>query len=294
MLRKTCVLVLAAIGPLRAEVPVENLLEEKMNARIRALDMSIGGVLGVAAIDLTSGHTFAYNGDVVFPTASSIKIAILIQMFRAIQAGEFQLADSLTLSPAQSVGGSGQLQRALKSGPLTLTVRELITDMIRDSDNTATNKCIAMAKMERINRLLEEFGFRATRLRRIMMDNAAAERGDENTSTPVELARLVEMLYRGKAADPQSCVQMLDIMKLVKGDLRATIPPSIETASKTGSLEGVRCETGIVYLPGRPFVVGVFSTFLDPGSNPVGEAMKIVYQHFLKLAGANQYGHKLR
>jgi beta-lactamase class A len=289
----TALILAASIA--HGESAVQRLLEDKMlYDRIKALDASLNGVLGVAAIDLTTGRVFAYNGDAEFPTASSIKIPILIEMFRQLHSGAFRLTDNVTLTPAESVGGSGELQNSLKRGPVTLTVQQLITAMIEHSDNTATNKCIAMVRMERVNHFLDEHGFHATRLRRIMMDTAAAERGDENTSTPREMARLVEMLYEGRAVDAPSSRQMLDIMKLVKAGVRGAVPPEIPVASKPGDLDGVHCETGVVYLPGRPFVVSIFSTFLEEGANPVPDVTKIALDYFRKLAGSNAYGHKIK
>ena len=224
MIVKGLLVLLAGAALAAAESPVQHLLESKMYAQIHALDQSLSGVMGVAAIDLTSGRIFVYNGDAVFPTASSIKIPILVEMMHAVK----DLDASITLQPAESVGGSGTLQNRLKSGPVTLTMRQLITAMIEESDNTATNKCIGIVGMASVNKSLAKLGFHATRLRRIMMDDAAAERGDENTSSPAELARYVEMLYRGKLADATATREMIRIMKLVKGDFRAAIPATVE------------------------------------------------------------------
>jgi beta-lactamase class A len=275
---------------LLAETPVQHLLENKLRAHIQVLDDALPGVLGVATIDLASSHTFSYNGDAVFPTASSIKIPILVEMFKTVK----DLDQKVTITPAESVGGSGRLQEQLKKGPVTLTIRQLITAMIEWSDNTATNKCIAIVHMERVNQLLAGLGFRATRLRRIMMDTAAAERGEENVSSPNEMARFVELLYRGKLASPDATRQMIDIMKLVKADMRRVIPANIAVASKTGELEGVRCETGVIYLEHRPFIISVFSTFLDENANPVGDVTKMVFDFFQKLGASNDVGRKIR
>lgn len=265
-----------------------------MDRRIRALDDSLNGVLGVEAIDLTSGRVYGYHAASVFPTASSIKIPILIEMFRAEKAGEFRFRDRVTLTRADIVGGSGDLQIALKKGPVTLTVRELITAMIEHSDNIATNRCIAMVGIARVNRLLDDLGFHRTRLRRLMMDTAAAARGDENVSTPYEMAHLLEAIYRGEAMDRASCNDMLSILKLVRADLRKAIPSGIEVASKPGDLPGVHCETGLVLLPGRPFIVSVFSAYLGDNENPVESAARIVYSYFAELASSNVYGRKLQ
>jgi len=286
--------VLLACGAAFAQPAVTQLFEQKMQRSIQMLDASVDGVLGVETIDLTDGRTYGYHADSIFPTASSIKIPILIQMFRAEKAGEFRFGDHVTLTRSDMVGGSGELQKRLAQGPVTLTVRELITAMIEHSDNTATNKCIAMAGMDRVNALLGELGLHKTRLRRMMMDAAAARRGEENVSTPFEMARLLEMIYRGQAMDRTSCGDMLSIMKLVRADMRKAIPPNIEVASKSGDLPGVHCETGLVYLPGRPFILSVFSTYLEDGVNPVEEVTRSVYHFFSKVAQSNMYGRKLQ
>jgi beta-lactamase class A len=275
---------------LQADSPVQHLLELKMYARIKAADEQLRGVLGVATIDLTSGRIFVYNGEAVFPTASSIKIPIMVEMFHTVK----DLDEKITIQPREAVGGSGNLQIDLKRGPVTLTIRQLITAMIEHSDNTATNKCIEIVHMDRVNRMLAGLGFRATRLRRIMMDAPAAERGDENTSSPLELARFVEMLYRGKLAGPAPTREMINMLKLVKADMRKVIPANVEVAAKPGDIDGVHCETGIVFLSGRPYIQSTFSTFLDENANPIGEITRIVFDYFSKLAASNEYGHKIK
>ncbi len=203
------------------------------------------------------------------------------------------MSDKITLTAADAVGGSGVLTGRLKQGPQTLTLLELITAMIEHSDNTATNQCIAVAKMDRVNRLLREQGFQTIRLRRIMMDTAAARRGEENVASPVEMARLAELLYRGRLADAEDTAQMIGILKLVKAEMRAAIPADIPVAAKPGGLTGVQCETGIIYLPGRPFVLSVFGTYLDDGATPVRAITKIVFEYFSKLAESNEYGNRV-
>jgi beta-lactamase class A len=277
-----------------AETAVQHLLEDKMFSRLKEYDATLRGSLGVATIDLTSGRVFVYNGEAGFPMASTIKIPIMVEMFKAAKRGEFKFTDQITLERSELVGGSGTLQKALEQGPKSLSVLELVTAMMEHSDNTATNRAIRMARMERVNRSLVALGFRTTRLRRLMMDAPAAARGDENTASPVEMARYVEMLYRRRLADPEQTAQMIGIMKLVKGDVRSILPAGIETATKTGSVPGVQCEVGIVYLANRPFVLSVFSTFLEDGVRPVGEVTKIVFDYFAKLAQSNDYGHRIR
>src|SRR5258708_1657185 len=195
-----------------AQTTLLDLYEQKTLARIRDFDAKRDSVIGVAAIDLNSGRSFAYHGDVSYATASSIKIPILIEMFRAEKAGQFRFTDPIRLNSGDAVGGSGHLRGQLDKGPLTLTIRELMTAMIETSDNTATNQCIRMVTMARVNRTLDEMGFLHTRLRRIMLDTAAARRGEENVSTPNEMVRIVERLYRGTVIDAHASEDILSIM----------------------------------------------------------------------------------
>ena len=65
-------------------------------------------------------------------------------------------------------------------------------------------------------------------------------------------------------------------------------------AAKPGELTGVRCETGVVFLPKRPFALSIASTFLDEGRNPVGDVTRILFEHFEKIARSNKYGNKLQ
>ena len=288
------VLLLFAVHLAWGQSAVSQLLEEKTLLRIRALDESLDGVLGVAAVDLGAGHVLSYHGDAVFPQASSIKIAIMVQMFRAERAGQFHFSDKVTLTDKDAAGGSGDLQNELKKGPVTVTVAVLVRAMIEKSDNTATNACIRMTGMETVNRTLHELGFSFTRLRRMLMDSAAAGRDEENVSTPLEMVRLVELIYRGKVVDEQASREMLGILKLAKGGMREGVPNGIEVAAKSGDLPGVFCETGIVFHSARPFALSVMSTFVGTDRNPVPAVTKIVYEHFDRLARSNSYGNRLR
>jgi beta-lactamase class A len=281
-------------GAAHAQTSVTELLEQKTLGEIRRFADSFEGVLGVAAIDLTTGRSFAFHGDTLFPTASTIKIPILFRMYQAERAGQFRFSDAVTIASKEAVGGSGRLQDALKKGPVTLTIQELVRRMIVDSDNTATNRCIEIAGMAQVNRMLDEMGFPKTRLLRKMMDSAAAQRNDENVATPVEMARMAEMIYRGKAVDARASRDMLEIMKEVKGGIREGLPLDIQTASKTGELPGARCETGIVFLEQRPFVLSVMSAYIDDRRTPVPEVTRIVYRYFEKLAISNAYGRSIR
>ncbi len=279
---------------LSAQTDVAGILEQKTLQKIRDFDARFDGVLGVAALDLSNGHVFSHNGDAVFTQASSIKIPILIELFQAERQHQLRFSDGVTLTPKDAVGGDGSLQVSLRKGEsVTLTIEDLAKAMILESDNTATNRLIDMVGMERVNRTLESLGLRKTRLRRKMMDDAAVERGDENVSTPLEMARLAELLYHGKILDAEASGRMLALLKQVKAAMRGAVPARYEVAAKPGSVDGVACETGIIFLDRRPFALTVMSVYNgEKIANPVGPITRIVFDHFERLAHSNQAGHR--
>jgi beta-lactamase class A len=239
---------------------VTQIYAEKTLARIAELDHTIDGVLGVAAIDLTTGETLEYHAQTESATASLIKVPLLVRLMRARREGAFRMEDKLTLQPSEAVSGSGHLQEELSKGPVTVTVHELIVKMIVDSDNTATNRMIALAGMEKVNGTMQSLGLLHTRLQRVMMDSAAARADRENVSTPSDTARLMAMLWRGEAAAPEDCREILSIMKHVNGAFRATLTDDVEVASKTGEVGGVYTEGGVVMLKQRPFAFAVMTS----------------------------------
>lgn len=279
-------LLLAALAP----ASTQELVEQKTLRELRRVEQALDGVLGVAVIDLATGRTLHLNGGAVFPQASVIKVSILAELFRASGDGKLRLDDRVTLTKSDMVGGSGRLQRRLPEGPVTLTVRELAAEMIEFSDNTATNKLIAMLGVQAVNANNERLGLKQTRLGRIMLDSAAAARDEENVSTPLETARLLEMIYRQKL--PGSA-EMLNMLKTVDADFRSYVPSEIPVAAKPGSLNGVRNEAGIVFLSRRPFVLVVMSAFLGERVNPVPGIIRIVYDNWEKLDRSNRYGNRV-
>ena len=272
---------------------VVQLYAEKTLARIVELDRTMDGVLGVAAIDLTSGESLEYHANTQSATASLIKVPLLVQLMRARREGAFQMGDKLTLQSSEAVSGSGHLQEALAKGPVSLSVHELIEKMIVDSDNTATNRMIALAGMERVNSAMQLLGLPHTRLQRVMMDSAAARDDRENVSTPSDMARLMAMLWRGEAGAPEDCREMLSIMQRVNGAFRATLTDDVVVASKTGEVGGVYTEGGIVMLKQRPFAFAVMTSLLPDTINPIPAVAAILYRHYERLGRGNLFGNEV-
>ena len=196
-------------------------------------------------VDLTSGDRFAHLETSTLPTASTIKLALVYELFKQVEEGRIRLEDTLVLDRAKAVGGTGVLADL---GTPTLSIRDYAVLMVRLSDNTATNVLIDRLGMEKIAQRLQALGLTATKLRRHMMDTAAARRGDENVSTPAEIARLLQTL--------QKMPDAIALLKMSKENrLRRGLPPDVEAADKSGELDGVRVDAGIVFAKNRPVCV---------------------------------------
>ncbi len=278
--------------PLLGQDPAA-VLEAKLMERLRQIDQRFDGVMGVAIVDLAAGRTLTLNGDLVTAQASLIKVPILAAAFQKIESGALSLEQKVELTGKDMAGGSGSLDARLGPEPLALTVEELLTLMIRDSDNTATNKIIALVGMDSVNQLMAQLGLRATRLRRVMMDAAAAKRNDENTSTPVEMARLFEFIYRERLISRNASRRMIELLKLVQADFRAALPRGVIPASKPGAVPGVRTEAGIVFLEGRPYILSVMCSMAAGNANPIRDVVEAVHSYFVRVAQSNRYGHRV-
>src|SRR5260370_3448434 len=147
----------------------EQVLWQKLEAAIRGVDRNLDGVLGVAILDLTTGQKYFLHADEVLPTASSIKIAILAELYHQAQQGKLKLGDLYTLQSSDLVSGSG-IAGALTPGVTRLTLRDVAALLISVSDNSATNVIIDRIGRENVNAVLISLGLTHTRLPRKMMD----------------------------------------------------------------------------------------------------------------------------
>ena len=230
-----------------------DLLWKKLEARVAETADRIDGVTGVAILDLTDGRILLHNADRVFPTASSIKIAILLELYRQDQEAhsgakeKSQLDDNYTFDPKDLVEDS-RIMAGLTPGVTRVTNRDLAQFMVAVSDNAAANILIDRVGKDNVNAMLHGLGLSKTMLRRKMIDIAAARRGDENVATPQEMARLLEAIYKGKALNKQATAEFIKQLSTKKGSyIPRYLPESVQVANKPGELEAVRTDSGIVF-----------------------------------------------
>ena len=271
----------------------EQILWQKLEATINDVDRNLDGVLAVAILDLSTGQKYLFHADEVLPTASSIKIAILAELYRQAQQGKLKLTDLYTLDKTDLVGGSG-VAEALTPGVTRLTLRDVAALMISVSDNSATNIIIDRVGMENVNALLDSLGLTHTRLRRKMMDLKAAGEGRENVASPREMMLLLEALYRGKVLNKQLTEDYFNLLSIHKESyIPRELPEDLRVANKPGELEGVRNDSGIVFTGNRPFVISVMTTYLRrerDGGEAIIRISTAAYRMFDRLSRASEYG----
>jgi beta-lactamase class A len=248
-----------------------------------------GGIVGVAAI-APDGSTFAYNGEHQFPAASTIKIPIMVAVFRQIDADQRALDDPYTLRAEAKTPGSGVLLHLHE--PLGLTLADLLYLMISISDNTATNILIDMATFEGVSETIRSLGMIGSRLGRKMLGRRARADEQENLATPLDFTQAMRAILDGSAASAESCAAMAEMLTKQQNGRRIGrfVPEGegVRWGSKTGSIPGIVNDAGFVTTPAGTLVIAVFTEGLaDPhtGERVIGEITHAAMQATGLLGG---------
>ena len=293
LLASLCAAVPSSALAQQAPPQKELLLWQKLDAFVQNENRNLDGVLGVAILDLTTQHTLLLNANEVFPTASTIKIAILAELYRQAQQGKLKLTDTYTLQQSDLVGGSG-ISNVLTPGLTRLALRDVAALMISVSDNSMTNVLIDRVGLENVNTLLDSLNLTHTRLRRKMMDIKAAAEGRENVATPRELTQLLEALHRGKVLNKQFTDDYFSLLSTPKSSyIPRELPEDLKIANKPGELEGVRNDCGLVFNANRPYILCALSTYLR-NERAAGDAISRIsaetYRMFDRLNRSSPHG----
>jgi beta-lactamase class A len=271
----------------------QKVLWAKLGSTIHDVDDHLDGVMGVAIEDLKTGDQFFLNENEVFAQASSIKIAVLANLYLQAQEGKLKLTDLYTVQASDLVADS-DIMGGLTPGVTRITLRDLATMMVAVSDNSATNVLIDRVGMANVNAMLDSLGLTHTRLRRKMMDLDAAMQGRENISTPREMMTLLEAIYRGKLLNKESTEDFFKMLSTNKDSwIPRDLPADVKIANKPGSLEGVRNDSGIVFVEGRPYVICVMTAFLTnerDGEQSISKVSLAAWRMFDRLSRASEYG----
>ncbi|MBK6797582.1 MAG: serine hydrolase [Acidobacteria bacterium] len=296
MLKNTLIpvlLILASIN-IQAQDPNREILRRKMVSEIEKIASNMDGVMGVAIKDLTSGEEIRLNDQLTFPTGSSIKIPVLIELHKQALEGKYKLSDLRWVENKDKVAGSGVIQNFSDHGS-QLSLYDLAVLMITLSDNTATNILIDQVGMSNVNRTLDEAGLSLIRLKRKMIDIQASARGDENISTPRDAMLMMEKLFKGEFVNRKLGDDVLKMLKLRKSSsIPRLLPGNIEIANKPGGIEGASCDWGIVYVPGRPFAIVVMTNYNGEGADDaIARISKLAFDYFSRLSRSTKYGARV-
>lgn len=237
-------------------------------------------------LDLSTGLHAGYNANASMPAASTIKVAIMVEVFKQLELGDFSFDRRVALRASDRDWGSGDICDA----PLgsTYSVSDLLSRMIDVSDNTAANMLIRLVGRRNINREMYALGLRHTWLSNYIRTDGWAIR-NQLRSSPSDMVHLLRLMAQRRLVDEWASNEMVDILE---GDqfntlLPQPLPDDVAIAHKTGSLFDTLDDVGIVYADGAPYVIAVMTTGLP--SRTLGRAFihdlsRMVYQGEMRLA----------
>jgi beta-lactamase class A len=256
-----------------------------------------GAVIGVAFHDLQTSDTLYLNAAESFHAASTMKVPVMIELYRRIDAGGLRLDQGILLvnqfgsivdgSPYSLDAGDDSDSSAYRLAGSRVPVRDLIDRMIARSSNLATNALIELVGATNANATAHMLGARDIRVLRGVEDDKAFRAGLNNTTTARDLAVLLEAIETGRAASPSSCARMRDIMlgQEFNTEIPAGLPAGTKVAHKTGWITGVLHDAAIVYPPGRrPYVLVVLTrgiTDREQARLLIADISRLVYAHVM-------------
>ncbi len=231
-------------------------LTDSLTAYLRRLPLTARVSLAVESLT-DSSVQFRHRADERVPSASVIKLPILLEAMERAKTGALDLDEIHILVDSEKTGGSGVL--TTYSHRSRISYGDLLRLMMVYSDNTATNIFIRELGMDAINARMRTIGLTKSQLNRVMMDTLSARQGRENYVTAGEMNTVLKKIYHRQVATTALCEQMLAILKQNEDTktIPRLLPKGTVVAHKTGELAYVRGDAGIVYAA-KPFLLSVF------------------------------------
>ena len=268
--------------------------DSALQQKVQAMAEQHHGKVGLYAANLKTGETIVINADQVVPTASVIKLPILIETMEQIKAGKHSLSDKITLHKDDIVAGSGILQ--FFDTPLLITLKDALTFMIIESDNTATNLVIDTVGIPSVNAKIAQMGLKDTYLyKKVYKPAVGPMPADQKKfglgkTTAREMAKVMESIVRCDLHDQKLCDAMLYMLR--NQQYRNLVPHYLETddtseklsviANKTGSLDEVRNDVAVVYSKNGPIVISAFTWDNEDKSWNNDNAAELLVAHIAK------------
>jgi beta-lactamase class A len=227
---------------------------QSLDDQVKTLVSSFKGKVNLFAKNFDTGETYGLNPDERVRTASTIKIAVMIEAFARVAEGKAKWTDEVVLTKEKKVSGSGILGEL--SDGLKLTLRDAVNLMMILSDNTATNLVLDVLTTDAVNARMESLGFKQIKIMRKVGSGGESTAGKDpenkkfglGFATPREMVLVMEKLERGEIISPAASKEMIDLMKREQGrNAIGRSLPNVPLASKYGALDRLRSAVGILY-----------------------------------------------
>ena len=227
---------------------------QSLDDQVKNLVTSFTGKVNLFAKNLDTGETYGLNPDERVRTASTIKIAVMIEAFARVAEGKAKWTDEVVLTKEKKVSGSGILGEL--SDGLKLTLRDAVNLMMILSDNTATNLVLDVLTTDAVNARMESLGFKQIKIMRKVGSGGESMAGKDpenkkfglGFATTREMVLVMEKLERGDIISPAASKEMIDLMKREQGrNAIGRSLPNVPMASKYGALDRLRSAVGILY-----------------------------------------------
>ena len=218
-----------------------------ITGKVNSFIADLGGEYSIILRDLNKGQDlYLLNPEKLIKAASTVKIPIMMEIMAKVSDGKLDLEMDIQIDNEPKVAFSKI--NHLETDKLKL--REILIYMMSISDNTATNILIELVGMDSINCRMKSLGIEKTILKRKMMDFESAAKGLENYTCASEIAKLLEMIYSGSFISKEICGKMVDYMStgIDKDFMDRYLPKELKVAHKTGELDHMDHDCGIIYL----------------------------------------------
>jgi len=216
--------------------------------RMEALVKTLPGKIGLYVCYPDRGEGYGFNADMPLEAASVIKVPIMVEAFRQMEAGLIDFDAPVTIRREDKLPSCGALTY-LHDG-VTVTVGDLVTLMIILSDNTATNLMIGMLGIENINKTIDDLGLTGTWLNRMLFQPELSRQGIQNYVSAVDMGKLLQGMLQGEIVSPEASARMLEILgnQRLNGKLPFYLHSrDIRCAHKTGEDDGITHDVGVIF-----------------------------------------------
>lgn len=267
--------------------------QESLRIALESEIKASGAEVGLAFKDLETGTTVFIREKEMMHAASTMKVPVMIEIFRQAEKGKFGLDDRLPIR--------NEFHSLVDGNPFSLnkeddsdkdiyaligremSIRELTERMITVSSNFATNVLVDLVQAKNVMATLQELGIRRMQVLRGVEDSLAYEKGLNNQTDAYDLMLVMEAIAAGKASSKAACQEMIRILRrqTFRNGIPAGVPQDVPVGNKTGSITGMEHDAAIVFPPGRkPYVLAVLTRGIrtsEEGEKLIARLSRLIY-----------------